>query len=328
MRAQRRRLLVLAAGTGLSALPLRPFAQAAPWPDRPVRILVPSPPGGPADLYARAFAAHAARQHGSPFFVENRPGAAGTLASQALARSAPDGYTLLIGSNSTFVVTPMLQKNPGYDPDQDFAPIGTFVSYPTLLVGRTGLPFRDLPGLIAYARSNPGRLNFGSFGIGSTGHLAHEYFCQLAAIKSQHVNYPGNAAMLQALVKGETDYSFLNFGDARPMLAAGKLVPLAISSRKRSSRLPQVPTIAESGFPGFDVRIWLGFMTRGGTPRPIIDALGQTLATFVEASESRRIMEAADSDPQFEPPRQMGEQMALERKQWQEVLRAARIMIE
>ncbi len=313
-------LAVLAGGGAL--------AQGSTWPSRPVRILVPGPPGGPADLYARLFGAHCARTFNTPFVVENRPGATGSIASQTLVRGAADGYTFLIGSNSTFVVTPLLQKNPGYDPARDYAPVGIFASYPALILGRTNLPFADLPGLVTHARQNPGALNFATFGVGSLGHLANEHLCQLAGIKVQHVNYPGTAAVLQALAKGEADYGADSYGNAKPLIDAGRLVPIAVTGARRDPRLPNLPTCAEAGFPQIDVRIWLGFVAAAGTPEPIVARLNAELARFVELPDVRQRLDSTFIDPLTESPADMGKRMAHERRLWGDVIRDAKIVVE
>lgn len=298
------------------------------WPTRPVKFLVPSPPGGPADLYARLFAAHCASVFGTPFVVENRPGATGAIASQALARSPADGLTFLIGSNSTFVLTPLLQKNPGFDPLRDFAPVGTFTSYPALLVGRPGLPFSDVAGLLAHARQQPGRLNYASFGVGSLGHLSNEYLCLLAGVKVTHVNYPGAAAVLQAVAKGEADYAFDSYGNARGLVDAGKLVPLAISSAQRDPRLPKVPSVAESGFPQVDLRIWIGFVAPAGTPADIVARLNAELARFTDTPDMRQRLEAGASDADLGSPEAMGQRLAKEKVFWAGVVKDAKVVVE
>lgn len=324
-----RRAVLASVGTLAAFLADPAFAQqAGAWPQRPVKFLVPAPPGGPADLFARLFADHCATAFGSPFIVENRPGATGSVASQALVRSAADGYTFLIGSNSTFVLTPLLQKNPGYDPARDYAPVGIFTSYPSLMVARPDSPFRDVPGLIAQARKQPGKLNFASFGVGSLGHMANEHLSQLAGIKVQHINYPGTAAVLQALAKGEADYAFDSYGNSRPLIEAGKIVPVAVSSARRDRRIPQVPSIAEAGFPAIDIRIWLGFVGPAGTPAAIVSRLNAELTRFTELPDTRQRLETTASDVQIETPQAMGERMAAERRLWTQVIRDARITPE
>lgn len=320
-----RRRDLLGAGAALAACGVQ--AQA-PWPARPVRILVPSPPGGPADLFGRLFATHCAQVLGGTFVVENRPGATGAVANLALARSAPDGTTLQIGSGSTFVLTPMLQKPSGYDPVRDFAPVGTFTSYPALLLGRPDAPFKDVPGLVAHAKAHPGKLNYASFGVGSLGHLANEYLCLQADIKVTHVNYPGTAAVLQALAKGEADYGFDSYGNARPLIEAGRLVPLGFSSAQRDRRAPGIPTLAEAGFTRFDLRIWLGFIAPAGTPADILAKANAALASFVALPETQQRLETMASDVDLTTPAGMAQRMAGERAFWAGVVRDAKVVVE
>lgn len=323
--ASLRRRQLLGAGAALLAC----GAQAQmPWPAHPVRILVPSPPGGPADLFGRLFATHCAQTLGGTFIVENRPGAAGGVANQLLARSTPDGTTLQIGSGSTFVLTPLVQKPSGYDPVRDFAPVGTFTSYPALLLGRPDAPFKDMGGLIAYAKARPGKLNYASFGVGSLGHLANAYLCLQAGIQVTHVNYPGTAAVLQALAKGEADYGFDSYGNARPLIEAGKLVPLGVSSAQRDRRAPGIPTLAEAGLTRFDLRIWLGFVAPAGTPADVLSRLNAALGSFVALPETQQRLETMASDVDLTTPAAMARRMADERVFWAGVVRDAKVVVE
>lgn len=320
-----RRRLLLGAGAALLAGGAR--AQA-PWPAQTVRILVPAPPGGPADLFGRLFAAHCAQTLGGVWIVDNRPGAAGGVANQALVRSAPDGSMFQIGSNSTFVLTPLLQKQSRYDPARDFSPVGTFTSYPSLLLARPNAPFKDVQGLMAEAKDHPGKLNYASFGVGSLGHLANEYLCLQSGVKVTHISYPGTAAVLQALVKGEADYGFDSYGNARSLIEAGKLVPLAFSSAQRDKRQPNIPTLAEAGFKQFDLRIWLGFVAPAGTPADIVAKVNAALASFVALPETQQRFETMASDPDLTTPVAMAQRMATERAFWTDVVRDAKVVIE
>lgn len=316
--------------TACAAVPLaRPaLAQSAPWPTRPVRIIVPSPPGGPADLYARLLAEHFAGAFGGTFLVDNRPGATGALASVALARAEPDGHTLLIGSNSTFVLTALVLKRPGYEPLRDFAPVGLLTSYAMYLVGRPDLPFRDVRGLIAHARAHPGRLNYASFGVGSIGHMAHEVLRRRAGIAVEHVAYPGTAAVLQALSRGEADYAFDSVGNAQPHVDAGRLIPLAVSTADRARRVPQVPTLAEAGFPQFDLRIWLGIVAPARTPQPLVQALNAEIGRFVALPATRKRLDDSAYDPETETPAAMTARLIREQRFWADAVRESGIELD
>ncbi|HEX2889982.1 tripartite tricarboxylate transporter substrate binding protein [Vineibacter terrae] len=324
--AASRRALLSAAAAAMLLGPLS--ARANPWPTRPVRIIVPSPPGGPADLFARLLSEHFARAIGGNFVVDNRPGASGALAAVALAQAEPDGHTLLIGSNSTFVLTPLVLKRPGFDPQRDFAPVGLLTSYAMYLVGRPDLPFRDVTGLVAYARANPGQLNYASFGVGSVGYMVHEVLRRRAGIDVAHVAYPGTAAVLQALMRGEADYAFDSVGNAQPHVDAGKLLALAVSTAERASRVPQVPTLAEAGFAQFDLRIWLGLVAPARTPQPIVQKLNAELERFTAMPETRKRFADNAYDATTETPEAMGERLAREHRFWADVVRDARIALD
>lgn len=303
------------------------LGQQRSWPEREVRIIVPSPPSGPADLFARLLAKHFAQAFGSTFIVENRPGAAGAVGSVALAQAKPDGHTLLIGSNSTFVLTPLTMKKAYYDPLKDFAPVGLLMSYAMYLVGRVDLPFRDVRGLVSYARSSSKRLNYASFGVGSVGHLTNEVFRRRAGFEIEHINYQGTAGVLQALMRGEVDYAFDSIGNAQPFVDSGKLTALAVSTAERARRVPQVPTIAEAGFP-LDQRIWLGMVAPAGTPADIIQKLNAKMGAFVALPETIRRLDESAYDPTTETPAAMAARLGNEKQFWAEVVREAKIEIE
>lgn len=325
-RALSRRALLAASAT--TALVYPTLSRANAWPTRPVRMIIPSPPAGPADLYGRLLSEHFARTFGGSFVVDNRPGASGAVAAAALARAEPDGHTLLIGSNSTFVLTPLTLKRPGFDPQRDFAPIGLLTSYAMYLVGRPNLPFRDIAGLVQHARAHPGRLNYASFGVGSVGYMAHEVLRRRAGIDVEHVGYPGTAAVLQALMRGEADYGFDSVGNAQPHVDAGKLLPLAVSTAERAARVPQVPTIAEAGFPQFDLRIWLGLVAPAGTAPSIVHKLNAEIERFAALPETRKRFEDSAYDATTESPEAMVERLAKERRFWADIVREARIELD
>lgn len=315
------------AGAAATLISSSAFGQSRSWPEREVRIIVPSPPSGPADLFARLLARHFAQAFGGTFIVENRPGAAGAVASVALAQSKPDGHTLLIGSNSTFVLTPLTMKKAHYDPLKDFAPVGLLMSYAMYLVGRADLPFRDVKGLVSYARSSSTRLNYASFGVGSVGHLTNEVFRRRAGFEIEHINYQGTAGVLQALMRGEVDYAFDSIGNAQPFVDSGKLTALAVSTAERARRLPQVPTISEAGFP-LDQRIWLGVVAPAGTPTDLIQKLNAEMGIFVERPETTKRLDESAYDPTLETPAAMAVRLRNEKQFWAKVVREARIEIE
>jgi tripartite-type tricarboxylate transporter receptor subunit TctC len=288
---------------------------------------VPSPPAGPADLYARLLAKHFSQSFGGVFIVENRPGAAGAVGSIALAQAKPDGHTLLIGSNSTFVLTPLTLKNANFDPVKDFAPVGLIMSFAMYLLGRADSPFRDLATLVAYAKANPKKLNFASFGVGSIGHLTNEILRRRAGFEIEHINYQGTVAVLQALMRGEVDYAFDSVGNAQPFVEAGKLKAFAVSTAERARRVPDVPTITEFGYP-LDQRIWLGLVAPARTPSDTIERLNAALTSFVQLTETAKLMEESAYDPSTEAPSAMATRLIGERNFWSNVVREANIVIE
>lgn len=315
------------AGTAATLVCSPALGQLRSWPEREVRIIVPSPPSGPADLYGRLLAKHFAQAFGGTFIVENRPGATGAVGAVALAQAKPDGHTLLIGSNSTFVLTPLTMKKAYFDPLKDFAPVGLLMSFAMYLVGRVGLPFRDIGGLVSHARASSTRLNFASFGVGSIGHLTNEVFRRRAGFEIEHINYQGTAAVLQALMRGEVDYAFDSVGNAQPFVETGKLTALAVSTTERTRRVPEVPTIAEAGYP-LDQRIWLGMVAPARTPAEIIEKLNAEIGRFVELPETVKRLDESAYDPTTETPAAMGIRLAEEKRFWADVVREAKIGIE
>ncbi len=299
-------------------------AQTGNWKARGSRILVPVTASSSTDSYARLFADHLSKTLGGSFIVENRTGASGTVAALALVQAPADGHTLMIGSNSQFVINPLLNPHPGYS-GKDLAPVGTFVSYPSLLITRAGLPFHDVKGLVAYAKSSPGKLVYGNTGFGTAGHLAHEYFCELAGISSLTVNYPGNPEVLLALGRGDVDYALVNYRDSASLVDSGKAVPIGVTSSTRSPRLPRIPAIAEAGYPEFDVRIWLGFMMKTGVPEPVKLEVAQQLTPFVNRTDMQARMEEAGHDPMVELPAAMEARVAAESRRWERIIKTRNI---
>lgn len=320
-----RRRLILASALA----PIAPaFAQEA-WPGRRVvKMIVPSNPGSPTDLYSRLFAEHLSRSTGGTFIVENKPGAAGSIASTTLATAPADGSAFLMGSNSTFILTPLLQKPTGYNPARDLVPVGMLTSYPLVLLLRNGLPFTDVAGLVQHAKTRPSVMNAASFGVGSLGYLTNEHFCLLAGIKATHITYAGSPLVVQALAKGEADFGFESYQTARPMIEAGRLVPIGITSPSRSKRLPAVPTMAELGFAPVDTRIWIGLVTNSKTPADVIGKMNAELANFLKLPETQQQLEATSSDPTPESPSEMAGRFAKERASLVSLIKDAKIVME
>ena len=280
----RRRLLAIAP---IAMLPGLALAQA-----RPIRLVVPYPPGGPLDIAARALAEKVKDSLG-PVVVENRPGAGGNLGADWVAKAAPDGHTLLMGAVATHAINPWLYAKLPYDPIRDFTPITLVAQVPNVLVmnaeAAKKLGIRNVADLVAYARANPGRLNYGSGGNGSAGHLAGEWFKAQAGIYMTHIPYAGAAPAQLALLSGQVDLNFDNLAAASANIKSGKLVPLAVTTAKRAAAMPEVPTIAESGrslgLGAFDIDTWFGIFAPAGLPPAQTQRLNQAFTEALAAPE-------------------------------------------
>lgn len=253
------------------------FAQAQPYPSKPVRILVPFVAGGTSDITARAVA-QKLTEAGYTTLVENRPGANGSIAAEALAKSPADGYTLMVGSIGTFAINMGLYKNPKYDTLKDFEAITVAVRTPNVLVTAPNFPPGSVKDLIAFAKQNPGKVSYGSSGSGSSDHLSAELFKQQTGTFGVHIPYRGGAAAQTDLMAGNIEASFQNFGTVVPYIKAGKMKALAVTSAKRMPQFPDVPTMIESGLAGFDVTSWQAVAAPKGTPREIIAKLNADIA--------------------------------------------------
>jgi len=279
----------LAAGGRLAALALLAAAAlpvlAQSWPAKPVRIVVPYPPGGPVDISARLLAPKLQEALGQPFLVENKPGAGGNIGADFVAKSAPDGYTIGMGAIATHAINPALMANVPYDPVRDFRHLALVVQVPNVLVVNNDLPARNVAELIALARSQPGKLDFASGSTGSTGHLAGELFKQMTGTYMVHIPYKGAPAAVADLLAGRVHLMFDNLASALPNVKAGKVRALAVTTRKRSSALPDLPTLDESGLKGFDMTTWWGLMGPAQMPADVAQRL---------AAEILRAMDAPD----------------------------------
>jgi tripartite-type tricarboxylate transporter receptor subunit TctC len=255
-----------------AALALALSAQAQPYPSRPIRVIVPQPPGGGFDLVARVIAEPLARVMGNPVVVENRPGAGMLLGTEAAAKAEADGYTLLLGAKPNIAFNAGLYDKLPYDPRADFVPVGIASFNPYTLVARNDLPFASLNEIFAYARANPGKLTYASGGNGTGQHITAAVTFHLAGVQVTHVPYKGAAPAYQDLLPGRVDLFFDNSATAQPHIDAGRVKPIAVSSAERLAALPGVPTVRESGL-DFDNETWIGYFVRAGTPAPIVARL-------------------------------------------------------
>ncbi|MCX7962364.1 MAG: tripartite tricarboxylate transporter substrate binding protein [Burkholderiales bacterium] len=289
------RRLALAALCAAALAPAGPSA-AQGWPARPVRIVAPYAAGGPIDVSARLLAGRLQESLGQPVLVENRPGAGGNLGVDFVAKSVPDGHTLVIGAVATHAINPTLTGVP-YDPVRDFRHVALMVQVPNVLVVNLELPVTSVAELVALARARPGKLDFASGSTGSTGHLAGELFKQMTGTFMVHIPYKGAAPAVLDLLAGRVHLMFDNLASALPNIRAGKVRALAVTTKRRSSFLPELPTLDESGLTGFDMTTWWGVMAPAKTPQPVVDRLAAEIRAALEAPEVRERLRAMGSEP-------------------------------
>jgi tripartite-type tricarboxylate transporter receptor subunit TctC len=274
----------------------------AQWPAKPVHFIVPYPAGGPVDAVARLLGQRVAEALGQPVIVENKAGAGGNIGADFVAKSAADGYTLLMGAVATHAINPTLYPAMPYDAARDFAAITQVASTPNVLVVHPALPVKSVQELVAYARAHPGKLNFGSGSTGSAGHLAGELLKSMAGIDMTHVPYKGAAAAMQDLVAGRLDLMFDNLASAQGQVRAGTVRALAVTTAKRSALAPEIATMGESGLPGFDINTWFGVFAPAGTPAPIVQRLHDEFAAALASAEVRTRMLSLGAEPVSSTP--------------------------
>ncbi|HEX3170077.1 MAG TPA: tripartite tricarboxylate transporter substrate binding protein [Burkholderiales bacterium] len=300
-------------------------ALAETWPTRPIRFIVPFAPGGGGDVVGRIIGQRMSEQFGKPLVIDNRAGGGGTLGCELAAKAAPDGYTLLLGNVGPIAVGPALYPKLAYDPVRDFAPVTMIASFPNLLVANPGLPFKTVPELVAYAKSRPGALNFASAGAGTSTHLAGELFKSVAGIDVVHVPYKGGAAAMTDIIAGQVAYYFGTMPSSMPLAKAGKLRALAVTSLTRSPAAPEVPTIAESGYPKFETAAWYGLMFPTGTPREIVARTNAATMVVLALPDIRERLVHEGSEPLGSTPAQFGAYIKAEIAKWSAVVKAANL---
>ncbi|MGO4307575.1 Bug family tripartite tricarboxylate transporter substrate binding protein [Cupriavidus sp. RAF12] len=326
----RRRALgaLLAASATAAVAAWAPAALADTWPAKPIRMIVPFPPGSSPDLMARLVTEKLAAVLGQPVVIENRPGAGGNIGTGMVAKAAPDGYTLLFTINGPLVTAPSLYRHLSYDPVRQLAPVTLVATSPNVLVVDARLPVHNLREFVALARSKPGTLNYGSVGNGSAAHLAMEQLKTMAGIDLQHVPYPGFPQITTAMVGGQVQAGFMVPAIAMPMVTAGKLRILAVTTTGRTAVLPSVPTVAESGYAGFEAISWQAVLAPAGTPAPIIDRLYRELVAIIGSDDVREKMRAQYFVPAGTAPASLRQTMASEKARWDKVIRAAGVQPE
>ncbi len=277
----------------------------AQYPAKPIRLMVPFPPGGSTDIVARIVAQKLSSQLGQPLVIENRGGAGGTLGTATVAKASPDGYFLTVATTSTHVVAPSVYARLDYDPVKDFAPISLVAVTPYLLVVNPTVNARTVNQLVELMRSQPGKLNYASAGVGSTTHLAMEMLKAASSTYALHIPYNGNGPAGTAVISGQVEVLFGSLPAVLPHARSGRLRPLAVGTPKRSPSLPEVPTVAESGYPGFDASLWLAFMAPAGTPLPVIERLHREVAAAVASRETSEALDKAGAEPLTSSPAEL-----------------------
>ena len=275
------------------------------YPAKPIRLMVPFPPGGSTDIVARIVAQKLSERLGQQMVIENRGGAGGTIGTAQVAKSAPDGYQLTVASTSTHVVAPSVYNKLEYDPIKDFAPIGLMAVSPYLLAVNPNVKASTLQELVDLMRAQPGKLNYASAGVGSTTHLAMEMLKLVSNTYALHIPYNGNGPAGTALVAGQVEILFGSLPALLPHAKANRIRAIAVGTPKRSPALPEVPTVAESGYAGFDASLWLALMAPAGTPAPIVDRLNKEMATVIGAKDTRDALEKAGAEPITSTPAEL-----------------------
>jgi len=316
--------------TALAALSLAVFSAGvamAVYPERIVRIVVPFAPGGGTDVVARTLAQDMAKDLGVTVMIENKPGAGTIIGTQAVATSAPDGYTLLMGTFS-HAVNPSLNAKLPYDPHRDFAPVALIACSFNVVVVSPKSPIKSIADLIAAAKASPGRLSYGTFGIGTSAHLAGELFKDMAKVDLTTVPYKGAAPAITDLLGGQIDVMFTTVASAASLVESGQLRAIAVTSAQRSPAFPQLPTVAEAGVPGYAAESWYGLFAPAGTPAGVIDRLNQSAASAVQSEAFKRLGVNEGLVMIARPPEELDRYVRDEEERWRRVIRDAGIKVE
>jgi len=321
-----RRRPILAAPLALLARPA--LAQPA-WPlARPVRIILPSPPGTPQDFYVRSLCEHYARAYGGTFLVENRAGASGTIGLAAVANAPADGYTLAFNSNTAQTISPLVLKDAGFDPMKSFAPVILFYKYGMFLLITAGIPARNTREFLTWARAKRPSVNIASVGLGSGGMLMGERVKLRGGFAGEAIHYRGSAPALLAVAQGECDYIMDNVGASAPLRAEGRLRGLALTGKRRSPFLPDIPTLAEDGLPGFEEEIWFGLNAPAGTPAAIVQKLNAEGNRWLQTEDIRTRMAGFMHEAMGGPPEAFADFAAWDQRIWADVVRETGVKAE
>jgi tripartite-type tricarboxylate transporter receptor subunit TctC len=303
-------------------------AVAADYPARTVTLVVPYPPGGGVDAMARVVAAKLSDALKQQFIVDNRAGAGGTIGTRVVAQAAPDGYTLLLGHTGTISINPSLYAHAGYDPRKDFAPIGLVASMPVALLAHPSFPAKSIAEFIAMAKKDPGKLNLGTSAVGTGGYMCAELFKSEAGINVAIIPYKGSAPVMNDLLGGHVPIAFSVLPPALGNIQGGKLRAIAVTSMKRFSLLPDVPTFDESGLPGFDAVLHYGLLAPAGTPKEIVDRLGVELRKLVDLPEVQKQIHNEGGDPLTSTPAEYAADIDSEEKKWSGLVKKLGLKVE
>jgi tripartite-type tricarboxylate transporter receptor subunit TctC len=315
--------------TALLALPLAMTvtAQAATWPDRPITMIVPFPPGGPTDLVARLMASQLSQQLGQTVVVENKAGANATIGMTAAAKAKPDGYTILYNTSS-ISLAPNLYTKLALNPEKDFDAVSSTAVIPLVLLTHPSVPVNTVKEFIDYARKNPGKLSYGSAGAGNVTHLGAFLFNQSTGIDAQHIPYRGSAPAMTDLVGGQVQFMTNTLNDSLPFISENRVKALAVTSKERSATLPDVPTAAEEVIPGFEMGAWQGIVVPAGTPPAIIDKLNAEIRTALKTDTMRKQLEAQGAQALGSSPAEYDAYIRSETKRWGDVIHAAGVKLD
>lgn len=301
----------------------------AQYPERPVKIVVPYPPGATNDLLARVLAEPLSKELGQNVIIENKGGAATAIGATAAANAAPDGYTLLLGTGTTYTLNPLLKKGLAYDTDRDFRMVSIIAEVPIVFIVNPQFPAKTLADFVTYARANPGKINYSSSGLGSSLHLAAELFAQRAGIKMTHVPYPGSADAMRALLSNEVQMFSEVVSGALPQIAQKTVLPLAITSAKRLPVAPEIPTVAESGFPGFEALGWYGLVVPKATPAALVARLEAAINKVLSSGTLQaRFDPLGIVIPGAQAPGSAAGYLAKDRSLWEPLIRSLNISLD
>jgi len=313
---------VLAMASAASAL-----AQAV-YPNKPIRIIVAYTPAGATDILARAVGQKMSEAWGQPVIVENRPGANGNIGTEVAARATPDGYTLLMVTAGSHGVNPSLYRKLTWDAVKDFAPVSLVAMVPNIMVVNNAVPVKNVKELIAYLKASPGKHSYGSPGLGSTAHMSMELFKSMTGTEIVHIPYKGSAGVLQDLIAGQIIVTIDNMPPYLPQVKAGRIRALGVSPAKRSPAVPDVPTIAEAGVPGYDAAAWFGLVAPAGTPKAIVDKLAAETQRILRQPDVAERLSGLGAEPVGSTPAEFGAFMKAEIAKWAKVIKDAKVELQ